>query len=141
MKTPDRQPICHLELDIEPSKLADVRRTVRDLATRFGALDDQSDALVLAVDEAFQNIIRHAYRDSVPGRVDFSAWIDDHDLWIRLRDYAELVDLTKIRPRALDDVKPGGLGTHLIRSVMDEVSYRHADDGLGNVLTMRKRLG
>lgn len=141
MVPPGQQVVCQLELDIEPSMLAEVRQTVRDIANRYGAVDDQPDALVLAVDEAFQNIIRHAYRDAVPGRVDFSAWIDDHDLWIRIRDYAAPVDLAKIRPRPLDDVRPGGLGTHLIRTVMDEVAYGHADDGRGNVLTMRKRLG
>lgn len=141
MTPPDQQAIYHIELEADPSKLAWVRQTVREIALRCGAVDDQPDALVLAVDEAFQNIIRHAYRNAGAGRVDFSAWIDDHDLWIRLRDYAEPVDLTKIRPRPLDEVRPGGLGTHLIRSVMDDVSYEHAEDGQGNVLTMRKRLG
>ena len=40
-----------------------------------------------------------------------------------LRDFAECIDVETVKPRELDDLCPGGLGTHFIAEVMDQVEF------------------
>lgn len=60
---------------------------------------------------------------------------------IVIEDEARQVDPEAIRSRDLEHVRPGGLGVHIIRSVMDEVIYERRDEGSGRGmrLTMIKR--
>ncbi len=86
------------------------------------------------------NVIQHAYHGEEDGEIIIEFWGEANELLIRIIDFAESVNLRKIQPRDLDDVRPGGLGVHLIHKVMDSVEYRHQDNGTGNVLEMRKKL-
>jgi sigma-B regulation protein RsbU (phosphoserine phosphatase) len=45
----------------------------------------------------------------------------------------------EIEPRDLDDVRPGGLGVHFMREIMDEISYLPQEGDYGNILRMVKR--
>ena len=54
-------------------------------------------------------------------------------------DEARQVDIDTIRSRELDDVRPGGLGVHLISEIMDDTNYEHRPEQ-GMRLTMKKRL-
>ena len=45
-----------------------------------------------------------------------------------------------MRSRPLDEIRPGGLGCHIINEVMDEVALLDRQGGHGNVLELRKRL-
>jgi anti-sigma regulatory factor (Ser/Thr protein kinase) len=49
--------------------------------------------------------------------------IEQKRLVIELKDSGKKPDVSKIAPRKLDDVKPGGLGTHFIAAVFDSVMY------------------
>jgi anti-sigma regulatory factor (Ser/Thr protein kinase) len=50
--------------------------------------------------------------------------IDGRDrLTVRLRDFGKKADARKIAPRDLKDIRPGGLGTHFIRTVFDTMCY------------------
>jgi len=57
-----------------------------------------------------------------------------------LRDFAESIDVSSVKPRDLDDIKPGGLGTHFMREVMDEVQFMPPPADGGNLLRMVKKL-
>ena len=93
----------------------------------------------MAVDEACQNIIRHAYRGS-GGEIVLSVRCDDGELVLSLVDFAPRIDPSKVKPRDLTDVRPGGLGTHFIREIMDDARMERAADGRGNVLDLTKRI-
>jgi sigma-B regulation protein RsbU (phosphoserine phosphatase) len=56
----------------------------------------------------------------------------------RIRDHAPPVTLDDWRPRDLEDLRPGGLGVHFIRQIMDEVAYLPTLDGAGNLLSLKK---
>ena len=141
---PDRQAVGVGLLRMTfPSRAQELKR-VRDAVAR--ALDDQPCTeheikdMVLAIDEACQNVIRHAYRGSPDGEVMLDVRRDEDTIIVLLRDFAETVDPGCIKPRDLDDIRPGGLGTHLIREVMDEVDYGRPPGDSGNLLRMVKRL-
>jgi len=62
-------------------------------------------------------------------------------LRIVIEDEAPQIDPAAIRSRDLDEVRPGGLGVHIIKTVMDEAVYEKRER-VGMRLTMlKKRLG
>ena len=67
-------------------------------------------------------------------------WKDKEELLVKIFDFAENVDIDTIKSRDLEDIRPGGLGVHIIHQVMDSVEYKNNTDGKGNVLEMRKQL-
>jgi anti-sigma regulatory factor (Ser/Thr protein kinase) len=124
--------------------LALVRCITERMCELMGFDEEATTAVVLSVDEAMTNIIRHAYRgaDDQPIEVE---WVPVGEsrpeaLRIRLRDHGRWVDPSRIKPRDLDDVRPGGLGVHIMTQSMDNLEYRRAEGG-GTVLTMVKRCG
>ena len=122
-------------------KLKPVRDTVRALAQRMNCTAENIDCMVMAINEACMNVIQHAYGAQEDGEVVLEFWMDGDDLVIRIHDFAASVDKKKIKSRDLDDIRPGGLGVHLIHKMMDSVDYLDGLDGTGNMLQMRKRMG
>lgn len=118
-------------------RLQDLRCLTREAAAALGFTATATEELVLAVNEACMNVIQHGYGGE-SGLLEL--WIlPIHDgIEVRLRDLAPPVSLADWRPRDLQDVRPGGLGVHFIRSIMDEIAYLPAPDGIGNLLCMRK---
>lgn len=128
-------------LRVGPGNLSEVRHQASVMMMRLGLNQSVMDHVLLAVEEAVQNIIRYGYRpDELPGRIALSVWREKSDLLLEIRDYALPVDITEIRPRSWNPTRPGGLGLKLIYAAMDEVNYFHVPDGEGNVLRMRKHL-
>ena len=98
----------------------------------LGFADAECRAVVLAVDEALTNIIRHAYqgKSDQPVEISFRRIQAPHDgerkpaLEIVLEDRGIRVEGSKLCGRDLDDVRPGGLGLHFIKESMDGVEFR-----------------
>jgi anti-sigma regulatory factor (Ser/Thr protein kinase) len=117
------------------------------LAEEFAAGHDipVDDAMTinLVLDELVLNIIRHGYDDDAEHEIQVTLTFDDPDLTIRVEDDARPFNPLEAPPPDLDlplEERPiGGLGIHIVRTVMDAVEYQRA--GTHNVLTMRKRIG
>lgn len=119
-------------------QLKEVRSVVRDTIARLGCSTACVQDVVLAVDEVCQNIIRHAYGGNPTGEIVLEVDRQQNQLVFWIRDFAPKVDEKQIKPRELDDLRPGGLGVHLIREVMDETGFVPCPSG--NVFRMVKRL-
>jgi anti-sigma regulatory factor (Ser/Thr protein kinase) len=131
-----------LELTSDPPELPRVRVTVRDWSAQQGWSDDQAAEIALAVDEALSNVIRHGYCCAPGQRILLTAQPisvpgETGGLEIRIRDFGKQADPDQIRGRQLDDIRPGGLGVHIIRAMMSSVEYQPAPGG-GMLLVMRK---
>ena len=122
------------------SRLKDVRAELRTAVTRAGCGPDCAEEIVLAVDEACQNVIRHAYVGGEKGEVVLRVERERDSVVLWLRDFAPRVDPERIASRDLDDVRPGGLGVHLIHELMDECGFVPQDADEGNLFRMRKRV-
>ncbi|MDJ0852116.1 MAG: ATP-binding protein [Myxococcota bacterium] len=133
--------LLELRFPARASELAGVRAAVRKLVVEVGCTDAAAVDIVMAVDEACQNIIRHAYRGGEPGDIVLRIERAGGNLVFSLVDFAPRVDPRKVKPRDLDDVRPGGLGTFLIREVMDSADFVEPPPGCGNLLRMVKRIG
>ena len=101
----------------------------------------------LALDEAFTNIIEHAYADteSGSGQIEAEIRVAPDQCVISLTDFGRPYDPTQIaqprvgEPLTLEDLQPGGLGLHIMRAVMDEVRYTPGPRGNRLVMVKNQR--
>ncbi len=130
--------VIQFRVPSHPRDLSVVRAAVGELAAVSGLPAEECRGTVLAVDEALANIIRHAYRGDFGREIEISCRATVDYLEVNLLDQGEAPDPARLAPHPLDDVALSGRGTHIIRSIMDEVSYEQSSGG--NLLRLRKRL-
>ena len=125
----------NLEFTSHTANLALMRNFLRKFLSRHPFSEKQRTLMVLGVDEACTNVIRHAYdlRDDQPIALSVEAL--STCVRMRLRDYGEQTPADQMRGRAHNQVKPGGLGLHLIRNAFDKVDYILKPRGTELVLT------
>ena len=120
-----------------------VRTAVRQVGGVLGMGQEDIESVTLAVVEALSNVIRHSYGQSCdkPVIIDLSEIENCKDstngFEIFIRDYGRQVDPESIKGRDLDEIRPGGLGVHIIESVMDEIEFTRAENS-GMKLRMLK---
>ncbi|MES1257537.1 MAG: ATP-binding protein [Acidobacteriota bacterium] len=144
MSDPEPAGACPLYVDAKIVLSSDIRflsalrHAVGELTLELGWSESESRAITLAVEEALTNKIRHAYKNRPDGRIQLEFRTEPGALVFRLTDQGEAPDPARICARRRESLSPGGLGTHIIRDVMDQVVYQTT--GEGNRLTMTKYL-
>jgi anti-sigma regulatory factor (Ser/Thr protein kinase) len=137
------QALLKVELISNPLLNSGVRELLSAVARRLGFGDEAAGHVALAIDEALCNIEHHGYgRDCgrpiwvsvfALGGLAANGGADSPTLAMKIviEDEARQVDPATIKSRPLDEVRPGGLGVHIIRQVMDVVVYeRREHDGM-----------
>jgi serine/threonine-protein kinase RsbW len=141
-------PDIRLEMVSDPVYLSGARELVSSVARRLGFHEEACSQIALAIDEALCNIIRHGYDRRKDGPIWMSLFPMEGGpgskgtpgLTIVVEDEARQVDPEQIRSRDLDEIRPGGLGVHIIRQVMDEVRYeKRPSKGMRLTLVKLKR--
>jgi len=137
-----RKLLANIRFPAKAEQLKKVRDTLRDAFQKEGCSRGalECNCLILAIDEACNNIIKHAYGEKESGDIILDIAVVDDYLVIRITDFAKQVDCSAIKSRALDDIRPGGLGVYLMHEVMDEVHFLERSGGVGNVLEMKKKI-
>jgi sigma-B regulation protein RsbU (phosphoserine phosphatase) len=132
--------LLELHVPAVAERLALVRAVVKRASETAGCSDGLCEQIVLAVNEACMNVIQHAYRGDVSGEIILEILNNDGELRFRIEDRAAPVDLESVKPRDLEDIRPGGLGVHFIREIMDDCRMGHLEGGRGNFLEMTKKI-
>ncbi|HXV35833.1 MAG TPA: ATP-binding protein [Myxococcota bacterium] len=140
MRDPAPKRVLQLRFSARASELKQVREAVRAGVEGCGCSPEATADIVLAIDEACQNVIRHAYCGECDDAIELEIERSGDRLIFSLADRAAPIDPERVRPRDLDDIRPGGLGTHFIRRVMDEVEFCRPPSGRGNLLRMVRRI-
>jgi anti-sigma regulatory factor (Ser/Thr protein kinase) len=124
-----------LEFSSHTANLALMRKFVRKFLDAYPFSEKERTLMVLGVDEACTNIIRYAYelRDDQPIALSIESLRGC--VRMRLRDYGEQTPAHEMRGRSHEQLKPGGLGLHLIRNAFDKVDYILKGRGTEVVLT------
>ena len=78
--------------DARAGELKTIRGAVRRAILAEGCKRESIEEVVLAVDEACQNVIRHAYGDGGSGDIELQLERDGEILRVGIRDFAEPVD-------------------------------------------------
>jgi len=126
-----------IKIPSDPKFLKIIRSAMNHLSETLGFSQDDVNNITLAVDEACSNIIKHAYNGSTNQPIHILCNLYEDHIEIFLRDFGKKADINEIKSRELDDVRPGGLGVHLIKSVMDIVNYDNSFEQ-GNQLRLVK---
>ena len=132
--------LLELRFPARAEELKPARHAVKEALLASGCANAVARDIVLALDEACQNVIRYAYGPDREGDIGLTIEHAGDELVFVLTDWAPPIDRTAVQPRDLDDVRPGGLGTHLIREVMDHADFVDPPSGCGNVLRMMRRI-
>jgi sigma-B regulation protein RsbU (phosphoserine phosphatase) len=132
--------VLQLRFPARAVELKGVRNAIREAVEGCGCSAKSTADIVLATDEACQNIIRHAYRGDSDNVIEIEVEHRDDGLVFSLTDHAPTIDPSQVKPRDLEDIRPGGLGTYFIRRVMDQVEFLKPASGRGNLLRMVRRI-
>jgi len=133
-----------LTIPASPPWFGTIRNLVIQLSRNCGVDDRNAGSIALVIDEAVSNIHRHGYLGSHEEMLNIeikgyqatqsSPW----KIQICIEDRAKQVELNRIKSRKLDDIRPGGLGVHLINTIMDTATWTHRKHG-GMRLVMEKQ--
>src|SRR5262245_44976784 len=125
------------------SEVEKLGRLVEAFGEAHGLPPESIFSVNLALDEVVTNIIRYAYNDNgQPHPILVRLAVEEGVLAAQVEDDGRAFNPLEAPAPDIDatiEERPiGGLGIHLVRSMMDSVEYRR-DDGR-NVFTMKKRL-
>ena len=124
---------------IESASLKEVRVFAREVFKKSNIFEKHTDDLVLALAEAAQNIVKHGYNNQpTEDEMKIIIKFNDNILSMELMDKGKPVVPSNIKPRDLDDIKSGGLGTFFIGQIMDEVVFKTTKINWVNHLILTK---
>lgn len=127
-----------IKIPANPKYLKLIRRTVSNISEMAGFSGKQCNHLTLAIDEACTNIIRHAYGGNTNKPIILQIFLLKDRLRFVLKDYGKKAEIETFQSRNLDEIRPGGLGLHLIKTVMDKFEFLNLSRG--NKLVLEKFL-
>ena len=127
---------------VRSTSLKDVRVFARDVFDKLNLNQDLKEELVLAIAEAAQNIVKHAYKDhpETDDKMQLQISCKEGNLEIGFFDMGRPVDPKKVKHREIDNIKPGGLGTFFIQEIMDSVVFKDGGKPWINHLVLTKKL-
>ena len=126
---------------VNSSSLKDVRSFSREVFEKFKINEELREELVLAIAEAAQNIVKHAYQgEDTDDKMEIKISLENGQLEIGFFDKGRPVEEKNVRHRKIDDIKPGGLGTFFIQQIMDAVVFKEGEKPWINHLVLTKNL-
>lgn len=132
-----------LTVNASTKNLVEVREFVATHASQEKFTKQQINDIRLAVDEAFTNIIKHAYKNDDTKEVYVELQFDDEKLCVIISDYGISFDIDSYQipdvRNQIKEKKRGGMGVYLIQNLMDEVTYRNQKSR--NEIIMCKKRG
>lgn len=119
--------IKELKVKSRTDNLSKIRDFISSNALEAGISSEAIDNIMLAVDEACTNIIKHAYKSYADGEIIIKTKYDNKKFTIIIVDYGSTFDPTGVPKPDLkkyyNEHKVGGLGMYLMRTLMDDVEY------------------
>ena len=116
-----------LRVKSKTENLSEIRDFVSNKALEAGIPQVTIENIILAVDEACTNIIKHAYKLSPEGEIIIKIDYDKEKFTVTIIDYGksfqpERVPLPDLQ-KYYREHRVGGLGMYLMKSLMDDVEY------------------
>ncbi len=124
------------------SELTRVNQLFNDFYASLQLPAKVTNSLDIAIDEILSNIIKYGYDDQRTHEIVIRMSIKDQELTLEIEDDARPFNPLTVAEAdtksSIDERRIGGLGLHLVRSMMDDVSYRYTNER--NCLAMRKTI-
>lgn len=123
---------AHLTIESRTEKLSLVREFVSEAARRFGFTEESVGKIALAVDEACTNVIKHSYNYAPNKEIDIRIGAENGIFEVVITHQGKTFDPDSVKSpdmrEYLSHYRKGGLGIHLMRSLMDTIEYRIRPD-------------
>lgn len=136
----DKATTYQKKVNASTQNLSNIRDFVSRYAVKHGFTKDKVADIQLAVDEAYTNIIKHAYNNDTSKEVVINLEFNNEKMIVTLTDRGKGFDIEKYRKpnlkKQIEMKKRGGMGVYLIRKLMDDVSYQVKNQK--NILRMCK---
>ncbi len=120
-----------LKIPSNTENLEIIRNFVSEIARKVGFKNDDIHKIELAVDEACTNVIQHAYKEKSNQLIDIAVKLDYKKFSVVITDRGEGFRFEDIdvpdMEEYLAELKVGGLGIYLMKTLMDEVDYKKTD--------------
>lgn len=130
----------HLRFPARPEYIQPLRALAEKLFHVWipdGAESPEAFEILLALQEAVTNVIRHAYQNC-GGTIEVEICYRDGEVAFELRDWGIPFDPTKVPLPDFDCPSPGGYGVFIIKKVTDRMVFRR--EGEMNIVQLMKRL-
>jgi len=124
-----------VEFSSHTGNLAPMRKFVRNFLEAYPFSERERMLMVLGIDEACTNVIRHAYLLRDDQLISLSLEASARFIRMRLRDYGKQTEADAMKCRSHELIRPGGLGLHLIKTAFDKVDYVRKARGTELVMT------
>jgi len=132
-----------LKIPSQTDNLELIRNFINGVAKKVGFDSEESNKIELAVDEACTNVIEHAYQHDESKDIDIAIKIDYHKISVVVTDRGKSFNMKEVElpdmESYLAELRVGGLGIYLMKTLMDEVDY-HSKPGIKNEVRMVKYL-
>ncbi|GBD90723.1 serine-protein kinase RsbW [bacterium BMS3Abin04] len=130
-----------LTIKSSTANLSTVRNFIKSSALECGFDEETTGKIILAVDEACTNIIKHAYNYSPDGEILVNVKFYNKKFSIIITDNGSSFDSSLIPEPNLEEYlkqkKVGGLGMFLMRKLMDQIKYSHPAKGKNRVTLVK----
>lgn len=127
-----------LTVKSKTENLSAIRDFVNSYVTELGISVDITENIILAVDEACTNIIKHAYHSEPDGEIIIKLNSTATRLIVSIKDFGNSFAPEKIPEPDLQKYyrqrRIGGLGMYLMKTLMDEVKYNSVPGKYNEVL-------
>lgn len=133
------RPTFALSLPSDPRMLSVARAFVEAASLACALEREMVHALVLTTGEAITNIVRHAHRDVVHGEMQIRLEIRTDGVSLTFLDQGKPFDIAAVPSLPPGELRIGGRGVYLIRTLMDEIACEPRTDVPGNALRLFKR--
>ena len=122
--------------------LTTVREFVSSTVEEVNIPQDIAGDIVLAVDEACTNIIKHAYKFLPDGDITIKLKYSEKKITVEITDHgapfsADNVPTPDLK-KYFEEKRVGGLGMYLMKSLMDDVHYKSVPGKYNQVLLTKK---
>jgi sigma-B regulation protein RsbU (phosphoserine phosphatase) len=139
---PRGDPSRRLIMKNEMTEVGRLRGFFFSVCREYNIDDDTAKTLNLALEEWVANVISYAYPKGMRGHVEVTADVSDDVLTLVIKDHGVPFDPTRHAEvdidANLDERTIGGLGIHLIRTIMDTVNYQRTPDGYNRLVLTKK---
>ena len=130
-----------LKIPSQTDNLEIIRNFISGIAKKVGFEEEDVNKIELAVDEACTNVIEHAYQHDESRDIDIAIKIDYQKFTVVVADQGRSFKMEEVEipdmKSYLAELRVGGLGIYLMKTLMDEVDYR-SKPGVKNQVRMVK---
>ncbi len=116
-----------LVISSRTENLSPIREFIQETAVEAGMKSKSTNDMMLAVDEACTNIIKHAYKSYPEGKIIITIKTFPEKIIIKITDYGNAFHPEVIPEPDIQEYyrqkRVGGLGMYLMKTLMDEVKY------------------